>query len=340
MNRGQVRPRQTVSIVSPCYNEADGIDAFIANVSRVLDGLGSDYDSSIVVVDDGSTDSTLERLNAIADRDSRVRVYSLSRNFGHQIALSAGLDVAEGDAVILMDSDLQHPPEIIPELLDRWRDGFDVVSAIRRRSEGTSFLKNYTSQAFYWIFNRLSETHIPAGAADFCLLSRRARSALTSMPERHRFLRGMISWIGFSRSFVSYEAPARSAGISKYTPLRMLTLAVDALCSFSTAPLRLAMRVGLILVLAGTGYLAYVLLRYLFLRDTVIGWPSLISTLVILGGAQICLIGLVGTYLGRVFEEIKLRPLYFFKQTPAPADTASLPETSTAEIREVTTCAK
>jgi glycosyltransferase involved in cell wall biosynthesis len=340
MKAGQHRPRQTVSIVSPCYNEADGIDAFHAELSAVLDCLSSELDFTIVVVDDGSTDGSLDRLNALAARDPRVRVYSLSRNFGHQIALSAGLDVAVGDAVIMMDSDLQHPSALIPALLERWRAGYDIVSAIRRRSEGASFLKNLTSRAFYWLFNHLSDVQIPTGAADFGLLSRRAWAALQSMPERHRFLRGMIAWIGFPRTFVFYEAPARAAGVSKYTPRRMLALALDAVCSFGTNPLRLAMRIGLMLVLAGTGYLCYVLLRYWFLRDTALGWPSLISTVVILGGAQICLIGVVGTYLGRVFEQVKVRPLYFFKQCAPSADAVPAPSLSRAAEEEPNPCVK
>jgi hypothetical protein len=213
--------RPTLTVVAPCYNEAAGIETFYRQVRDVLDAMPR-ITGGIVFVDDGSTDATLEKLNAIAAHDPTVEVYSLSRNFGHQVALSAGLDVARGDAVLMMDADLQHPPSLIPELVRRWQSGFDVVSAVRRTTSGASMLKRVTAASFYWLINRLSDIEIVPDAADFCLLSRRAHEALVAMPEHHRFLRGMVSWIGFPRARVAFDAPERPAGQSKYTFLRMM----------------------------------------------------------------------------------------------------------------------
>jgi polyisoprenyl-phosphate glycosyltransferase len=241
--------RQTLAVVVPCFNEEAVIDAFIDELLAVLNRL--DLDAHVIAVDDGSTDSSLGRLNAIASRDARVLVYALSRNFGHQSALSAGLDVCDADAVIMMDSDLQHPPSLIPVLLDAWRNGHDVVSAVRRETSDSTWFKRVSAKAFYWIINRLSDTPIVPGAADFCLLSRRAHAALRAMPERHRFLRGMVSWIGFPRALVSFDAPSRSAGASKYTLFKMISFALDALFSFSAAPIRAAARVGVGFASAG-----------------------------------------------------------------------------------------
>jgi glycosyltransferase involved in cell wall biosynthesis len=307
--------RSTLAVVVPCFNEEAVIDAFLADLLDVLDGL-PDIDARIFVVDDGSTDSSLDRLNAFARRDARVLVYALSRNFGHQNALSAGLDVCDGDAVIMMDSDLQHPPALLPTLIARWREGFDVVSTARRDTADSTLFKRLTANTFYWVINQLSETPIMPGGADFCLLSRCAHHALRSMPERHRFLRGMVSWIGFRRAVVPFDAPARSAGRSKYTTFRMLSFALDALFSFTAAPMKVAARLGVLLVNVGVVYLAVILVRYFRYDDLVPGWGSLASIILILGGVQLAFIGLIGEYLARVFDEAKGRPLYVFKQKP------------------------
>ena len=314
--------RPTLTVVAPCYNEAAGIDAFYRQVREVLDGMPR-LTGRIVFIDDGSTDGTLEKLDAIARRDPGVDVYSLSRNFGHQVALSAGLEMARGDAVVMMDSDLQHPPALIPELVRRWLSGFDVVSAVRNTTSGASLVKRATAAGFYWLINRLSDVEIVPGAADFCLLSRRAHEALLSMPEHHRFLRGMVSWIGFPRALVPFDAPARPAGASKYTFIKMMGFAIDALLSFSAAPMRIASRMGMLLVLPGLAYLGYVIYRYFMVGDTVPGWGSTLSVLLIIGGMQLVFIGLIGEYLSRIFEETKHRPLYVFKQRPPVAVAAS-----------------
>ncbi len=306
---------EVLCVVCPCFNEEEVIERFYLALTDVLRDL-DDVEYYIHFVDDGSSDATLQRLNAIAGADDRVRVFSLSRNFGHQIALSAGLDTAAGDAVLMMDSDLQHPPELIPRMIELWREGHDVVSTVRRATEDSSLLKRLTSSGFYFLINRFGDTPIVPNAADFCLLSRRALEALRSMPERHRFLRGMISWIGYPRTFIEFEAPARAAGVSKYSMRKMLALALDATISFSTAPIKLARSVGAATVVAGLCYLVYVLCKAMFVGGVVLGWPSLICTILILGGVQLTFTGLIGEYLVRVFDETKQRPLYFFKQRP------------------------
>lgn len=322
--------RRTLCVVSPCFNEAAGIGTFYKGVKRALLAL-DDLDHRIVLVDDGSTDATLQRLNALAAEDERLSVYSLSRNFGHQIALTAGLDVAQGDVLVLMDSDLQHPPSLIAAMVTKWRAGADIVSAVRLGTEEASILKRVSARAFYAMLNSISETHIVPGAADFVLLSRPAHEALLRMPERHRFLRGMVSWIGFRREFVEYQAPPRRAGESSYTLGRMIRLASDALVSFSTAPVRLATRLGLAVVTSGMLYLVYILYTLVAHPGHVIaGWTSLIIVVLILSGVQIMFFGLIGEYIARIFEEAKGRPLYFFKQragdpVPAPESRGAAP---------------
>jgi polyisoprenyl-phosphate glycosyltransferase len=308
-----------LAIVVPCYNEAAVIEPFYAELVRALEPVRN-LDWRVHFVDDGSADGTLDGLNALARRDERVRVYSLSRNFGHQIALSAGLDVTRGYAVLMMDGDLQHPPSIVPSMIALWREGHDVVSAVRQETEGASWFKRATARAFYGLINRLGDTQIVPGAADFCLLSARAHDAVCSMPERHRFLRGLVSWIGFDRAYVPFQAPRRPAGESKYTTLKMVRLALDALFSFSAAPMRLASRLGLALFIPGALYVLYILIAYASGDQFVRGWGSLIGTLLIVGGIQLICIGIIGEYLARIFEEAKQRPLYFFKQVPDRTD--------------------
>jgi glycosyltransferase involved in cell wall biosynthesis len=305
-----------LSVVVPCYNESEVIGMFYAAIKPVLDSL-SWLDYELIFVDDGSADDTLKQLNHIAERDHRVRVCSLSRNFGHQITLTAGLDAAAGDAVIMMDADLQHPPALIPQLVAKWRDGFDIVSAIRQRTEGETWFKNFSSRSFYSLLNALSGTKVPPGAADFCLISARVREVLSDMPERHRFLRGMISWVGYRRAYVPYEAPPRAAGASKYNLVKMVGLALDAVFSFSAEPLRLALRVGVTIAVLGFVYLVWTLGYGYMIKGLSPGYASQIGVTLILGGCQLAFIGLIGQYLSRVFEQVKGRPLYVLKQRPA-----------------------
>jgi len=304
-----------ISVISACYNESEAIGLFYAELKRILQTL-KDWEHEIIFVDDGSEDNTCAQLNKIAENDPCVRVYSFSRNFGHQIALTAGIDAAEGEVLITMDADLQHPPELIPQMIHKWKEGYDIVSAVRNATEGASRFKKMTSKGFYFILNVLSETPIPQGVADFNLFSRRAYRVLRNMPERHRFLRGMTSWIGFNRAFLPYSAAQRAAGESKYTVFKMVTLALNAIFSFSAAPLRIATRIGLVITFCGFVYLAWILERYFVSGDTVPGWASLIGVTLILGGFNLISVGLLGQYLSRVFEEVKRRPMYILKQEP------------------------
>ena len=315
------RPRDAVdrlAIIVPCYNEAEVLPLFHESLTAVLDTV-ADLEFEIIFVESGSTDPTLDVLAEMAKADPRVRVYSLSRNLGHQVALTAGLDVARADAVVQMDCDLQHPPALLPQMIELWREGHDVVSAVRQNTADATYLRQLCSTGFYWLINRLSDTPIVAGAADFCLLSHRAHRALQAMPERHRFLRGMISWIGFRRAFVPFEAPPRAAGESKYKLWRLVKFAVDAMFSFSAKPIRIVGLLGMVIVALGLLYTGYILLHYLFLADPVQGWAPLMITILIVGGLQLVGIGISGEYVARVFEESKGRPLYFFKQTPEDA---------------------
>lgn len=309
--------QRSVAIVVPCFNEAEVLPHFHRELTAILDRLPG-YRFDMLFVDDGSRDGTLEQLLMLAARDSRVRVASLSRNFGHQAALSAGLDLVDADAAISMDCDLQHPPALIPQLLSEWEAGHDIVSTIREETADSGWLKRATSAAFYKLINRLSDTTVIAGAADFGLLSRAAYTALRDMPERHRFLRGMVSWLGFSRTFIHFQAPARFAGQSKYTLRKMLRLAKDALLSFSSLPLRVASVSGMVVTLGGAGYLLYVLGRMLFVGDLVPGWASLIATMLFLGGVQLLCLGVASEYIARIYEQVKGRPQYLLKVKPQP----------------------
>ncbi|MFV1966827.1 MAG: glycosyltransferase family 2 protein [Pirellulaceae bacterium] len=306
----------SLTAIAPCFNEADVLSTFYGELTTVLSALDH-IDYTITFIDDGSTDNTLALLNAIAETDPHVRVYSFSRNFGHQVALSAGLDVVCSDAVVMMDCDMQHPPTLIPEMVRLWREErYDIVSAVRETTAGAGIFKRFSAATFYRTINVLSNTSIVEGAADFCLLSRPACAALTSMPERHRFLRGMVSWIGFRRTYVRFHAPPRAAGESKYGMHKMMRLALDASFAFSSNPIRLATRLGIFVFLAGLLYLVYILARFFVAGDLVPGWGSLVCTLLLASGIQLVFIGLIGEYLSRVFDEVKQRPLYIFKQTP------------------------
>lgn len=321
--------RQMLSVVTPCYNESEVVRLFYDAVKPVLDAL-PDLDYEIIFVDDGSIDDTLMQLNEIAGPDKTVRVCSLSRNFGHQIALTAGLDFALGDAIVLMDCDLQHPPGSIPELVEKWHEGYEIVSAVRHNSQGTSWLKDFTSNSFYTIFNKLSPTHIPKGAADFCLLSRRVCDTLKNMPERHRLLRGMVSWTGYKRALVPYICAERVAGESKYSMAKMVGLALDAVFSFSAQPLKLAFRMGLLMAVLGFLYLFWNVVSGLIYGGLVPGYASLIGVTVTLGGCQLAFIGLIGEYLARVFEEVKGRPTYLVKQLPDDTPRTKKPDAITS----------
>lgn len=303
------RKSKSVDFVLPVYNEGAGVRAFYEALSSELAATPG-YAWRLIFVDDGSRDDTLQVLSSIGSVDSRVVVVSFSRNFGHQAAVSAGIDLAEADGLIMMDTDLQHPPALVKSFLALWSEGADVVSAVRKKTEGATWFKKTTSALYYRFLNRFSDTPIVPGVADFGLLSRRAYEAVRICPERHRFIRGMVAWVGFRRVFVEYEAGPRAFGISKYTMVRMINFALDGLISFSTRPLRVFAGFGLMSVLLGGCYLMYAVIGYFFFNDVVNGWASVICTLLISTGFLTILLVVISEYIGKVFEQVKGRPLY------------------------------
>ncbi len=296
-----------LSIVAPVYNEVETLEELHARVTAAVAPLG-EYE--LVLVDDGSTDGSWDRLLDLAAQDPHLRLLRLSRNFGHQAALSAGLDAARGDAVVLMDADLQDPPEVIPELVAKWREGFDVVYAVRETREGEPRLRLASISLFYRLLSRMTPTPIPENVGDFRLLSRRAATAISAMPERARFLRGMTSWIGYRQTGVTYARDARFAGTSKYSLAKLIRLALDGITSFSTAPIKLVTALGFALVVFCVGVLAWTGYVRFFTSHHPQGWTSVIAVVLLLGGVQLLSLGVIGQYVGRIFEESKQRPLY------------------------------
>lgn len=305
-------PLKSVTILAPCYNEEESLPAFVERVQQVLAPLvGIEW--TILLVDDGSSDRTWSVIEDLSLRHPALRGLSLSRNFGHQVALTAGLDHVSSDAVVMLDCDLQHPPELIPQFIEKWRSGARIVSAVRSETIQATWLKKLASQGFYSLIGRISETPITPHVADFCLLDRVAYSALRRMREQHRFLRGMIASLGFRREFVTFIAPPRQLGVSKYTLSRMIRMARHALTSFSSAPLRLGIIPGIAAMIFGLIYGSYIVLRYFFLGDLIPGWASLMVVVLTLGGFQLLGLGVIGEYIGNIYEQSKFRPLYFLK---------------------------
>jgi glycosyltransferase involved in cell wall biosynthesis len=296
-----------ISVVAPVFNEHSTLPELHRRLTDVLGPLGP-YE--LVLVDDGSSDGSWDALLDLAARDPHLRLLRLSRNFGHQAALSAGLDAARGEAIVLMDADLQDPPELIPQLVGKWREGFDVVYAIRGEREGEPRLRLASISLFYRLLYRITATEIPQNAGDFRLLSRRAADAITAMPERARFLRGMTSWIGFRQTGVPYTREARYAGESKYPPRKLIRLALDGITSFSTAPIKLVTAIGFALVVFCVGVLVWTLYVRFFTSHHPQGWTSVIAVVLLLGGVQLLSLGVIGQYVARIFDETKQRPLY------------------------------
>jgi polyisoprenyl-phosphate glycosyltransferase len=298
-----------LSVVAPVYNEEELVDAFVERAAAAV----ADYDFELVLVNDGSADSTPQRLDRLAERDPRVRVVHLSRNFGHQAALTAGLEHAVGDVVAMIDADLQDPPELIPEMVQRWQEGADVVYAVRRQREGETAFKLGTASLFYKLFRKLAQVDLEPNSGDFRLLDRKALDALLSMTERSRFLRGMTVWVGFAQTAVSYERDARTAGETKYTLRKMLRFSLDAIASFSHLPLQIATYVGLIS--AGVAFIAIPVVAALRLAHSYLpGFGTLTIAILLLGGIQLIALGVIGEYVGRIYDEVKHRPLYIVRE--------------------------
>ena len=306
-------PGNKLSIVCPAFEEEEVLPHFHAELCAVLASVENDYDIEILYIDDGSRDGTLAYLRYLAARDPRIRYLSFSRNFGQQAALTAGMEHARGDAVITLDSDLQHPPNLIPALIEQWRNGHDVVLTYREDDPRLSYFKRLSSRAFNAVMHWLSETPVSSSASDYRLLSRKAMDALLRLHEKHRFLRGMVNWLGFRTATVAFHPSSRGAGATKYTLRRMVALAIDAMLSFSKLPLRLSLVLGALCLVLGVGDGVFVLGRVL-LGGNLDGYQLVLIALFLVGGAMSCSLGIVGEYVGRIYEQVKARPLYLLKE--------------------------
>ena len=300
-----------VSIVVPVYNEAENISAFYHKICEVMEA--TQYLFELLFIDDGSQDASVVLLDQICQTDQRVRMLVLSRNYGHQTALTCGLDYAVGDVVITMDGDFQHPPELLPVLLQQWEAGVEIVQTVRVSTEGASFFKKWTSCAFYRIINALSDVKIVEGGSDFRLLDKKAVRAFRLFRERARFIRGMVSSMGFRNVQFEFVAPPRRAGVSKFSLHKMLHFALDGITAFSRLPLRFALYAGIICGLISFALTFHVFYIKLMTDEAVAGWATVAASILFLGGLQLIGIGIVGEYVGRIFEEVKQRPLYFVR---------------------------
>jgi dolichol-phosphate mannosyltransferase len=294
------------------YNEAEVLPLLIQRVEALADLLPCAVEW--VAVNDGSRDGTATILSAWAERDARVKFIDLARNFGHPAALTAGLDHASGDAVVIMDADLQDPPEVVVAMLERYREGYDVAFAQRTKRLGETGFKLATASAFYWIMGTFVHRDLPVNSSEFRLMSRDAARALGHMREGQRFLRGMVTWIGFSQVAVPFERPQRAAGATKYSKRRMIAFAWDAILSFSTLPLRISTYFGFVTFVVGVLYGLRVMIHAMFYKDLVPGWATVVVLQSLVGGALLVCIGMVGEYVGRIYEEIKQRPLYIVRR--------------------------
>jgi polyisoprenyl-phosphate glycosyltransferase len=304
--------RPELSIIIPIFNEAAVLGELHRRLREVMTSLESVVRSwEVVFVNDGSKDDSLNMLREMALAEPRFKVIAFARNFGHQVAITAGVDKAEGDAVVIMDADLQDPPEVVSEMIERWRAGFDVVYGVRRSRAGETFFKKLTAAAFYRLLrSMLGGISIPVDAGDFRLMSRAVVLTLRALRERHRFVRGMVAWVGFKQSALYYDREARFAGETKYPFSKMLRFALDAITSFSTAPLRLASWLGVGSAIVAIVYALFVVYAKVFLGDVVQGWTTLMIAVALGTSAQLFMIGVLGEYVGRIYEEIKGRPLY------------------------------
>jgi polyisoprenyl-phosphate glycosyltransferase len=302
-----------ISLVIPFYNEEPNIDRLFGRLELVLAHLGMTYE--IICVNDGSRDDTLERLLEEHYRNSAIKVVNLSRNFGKEIALTAGIDHAKGNAVIPMDADLQDPPELIEALISRWKEGYDVVYATRRTREGESWMKRFTAKAFYQTIAQISKVPIPMNTGDFRLLDRRVVEALKQMPERNRFMKGLFSWVGYKQISVLYDRSPRYQGTTKWNYWRLWNFALDGITSFSFLPLKIWGYIGIVLSFITLMYAAFLVIRTLIFGIDVPGYASLMVAVLFLGGIQLITLGIIGEYLGRIYEEVKGRPLYLVRES-------------------------
>ncbi len=300
-----------ISIVVPVFNEEENIDAFFNEVCKYMEPLPVSFE--VIFVDDGSRDATPLILDRLAQADSRVRALILARNFGHQVALSCGLDHADGDAVITMDGDMQHPPAMLPQLIESWQSGYQVVQTIRKDTEGVSWFKRITSSTYYKLINSISQIHVTEGGSDFRLMDKQVVASFRLFRERARFIRGMISAIGYKQATIEFTAPPRFAGTSKFSLRRMLHFALDGITAYSKMPLRIAFYIGVLCGIASFAVTLHVLYIKLFTEEAVPGWATISASILLLGGLQLTGLGIIGEYIGRIFEEVKQRPLYWLR---------------------------
>ncbi len=309
----KLNSKRLISVVVPCFNEEEVLDQTLVELERFAADLHS-YEVEFVFVDDGSRDATLEILSNAASRNRLIRVLSFARNFGHQIAVTAGIDAASGDAVALIGADLQDPPGVIAEMIRHWEEGIDVVYAVRASREGESAFKVATARWFYRLLSGLSETPIPLDTGDFRLMDRRVVDEFKKMPERHRFVRGMVAWVGFRQMALPYDRKRRAAGTSKYPLRKMLRFAIDGITSFSILPLRLATWLGImagLIAIGASGWAVYAAVT----NQTVPGWATIMIAVALASSAQLIMTGILGEYVGRIYEEVKRRPLYVVGDT-------------------------
>ncbi|HUP12139.1 MAG TPA: glycosyltransferase family 2 protein [Niastella sp.] len=301
-----------VSIIVPVHNEKDNVSVMAKAVKRVFAGLAYRY--NLIFVDDGSTDLTLHEIKKLALQDENVRYVSFSRNFGHQAAIKAGLDKADGDCVITLDGDMQHPPHLIPQLLEKWEEGYDLVYTVRKEDKKLPFTKRLTSNLFYRIINWLSDIKIEKGAADFRLMNRNVVDVLRNLEEFEPFFRGLVKWAGFKQVSFEYTPDERKSGTTKYTSKKMLKFALQGITSFSIRPLYAATYIGFLFAALSTLYIPYAIYSYYF-GYTISGWTSVIVIIVFFGGLQLMILGIIGIYLGKLFMQNKHRPIYIVKES-------------------------
>ena len=304
------------SIVVPLYNEEEVINETYKRLKAVMDTLGEEYE--LVFVNDGSRDRTAELVTGICEVDGNVKLLNFSRNFGHQIAVTAGMDYAKGDAIVVIDADLQDPPEVILSMIEKWKEGFEVVYGKRLKRKGETWFKKLTAKMFYRTLASLTTVDIPVDAGDFRLIDRKVCDALKALPEQNRYVRGLVSWVGFKQTAVEYVREKRFAGETKYPLKKMLKFAMDGITSFSYKPLRLATYVGFFMSVVSFMYLIYVLIdRLLFTDELAIatGWASIVSINLFFNGIMLIILGITGEYIGRIYDEVKRRPLYIVAET-------------------------
>jgi glycosyltransferase involved in cell wall biosynthesis len=306
-------PDASLSLVIPCYNEQEAIRETVKRLRQFCDEV-QDLNVELIFVDDGSRDCTRDILKEFAAQDPRIKVVGFARNFGHQIAVTAGIDASSGDIVVLIDADLQDPPEVIHQMIEKWREGYDVVYGTRTERPGESVFKLATARAFYRLLNKLSDIPIPLDTGDFRLMNRNVVDTLRAMPERDRFVRGMVSWVGFKQTALPYIRAKRFAGESKYPLRKMVRFATDGILSFSTKPLQASVAMGMISAVMAMAGIVYAVTLRLFTNIWVEGWTALMIAVLFIGGVQLISLGILGEYVGRIYNEIKGRPLYVVQE--------------------------